>query len=140
MDSDQDIGRRIIALREHHGLSQTAFAESISTANNTLSEYESGARHLPLEKAKRICSRWGASLDWLVNGAVGQPGYELAAHYFPNLPKIELNARRVRPGWMRWGNEAPPPAEPDIIPPTEPQEPEGEGSLDIPAFLGRQSA
>jgi len=66
--------------------------------------------------------------------------YEIAEHYFPNLPKIELNARRVRPGWMRWGNEAPPPAEPDIIPPTEPQEPEGEGSLDIPAFLGRQSA
>jgi len=94
MDSDQDIGRRIIALREHHGLSQTAFAESISTANNTLSEYESGARHLPLEKAKRICSRWGASLDWLVNGAVGQPGYELAAKLGP-LPKIKSDGKEA---------------------------------------------
>jgi N6-adenosine-specific RNA methylase IME4 len=27
--------------------------------------------------------------------------------YFPSLPKIELNARRARPGWDVWGNEAP---------------------------------
>jgi N6-adenosine-specific RNA methylase IME4 len=33
--------------------------------------------------------------------------YEIAEKYFPNLPKIELNARRARPGWLRWGNEAP---------------------------------
>lgn len=33
--------------------------------------------------------------------------YELIEHYYPNLPKIELNARRARPGWDCWGNEAP---------------------------------
>ncbi len=33
--------------------------------------------------------------------------YEIAEKYFPNLPKIELNARRARPGWLSWGNEAP---------------------------------
>jgi N6-adenosine-specific RNA methylase IME4 len=27
--------------------------------------------------------------------------------YFPTLPKIELNARKARPGWDVWGNEAP---------------------------------
>jgi N6-adenosine-specific RNA methylase IME4 len=27
--------------------------------------------------------------------------------YFPNLPKIELNARRSREGWDSWGYEAP---------------------------------
>jgi N6-adenosine-specific RNA methylase IME4 len=26
---------------------------------------------------------------------------------FPDIPKIELNARRARPGWEIWGNEAP---------------------------------
>lgn len=26
---------------------------------------------------------------------------------WPNVPKIELNARQVRPGWDAWGNEAP---------------------------------
>jgi N6-adenosine-specific RNA methylase IME4 len=33
--------------------------------------------------------------------------YELIESYFPNLPKIELNARQRRPGWDAWGLEAP---------------------------------
>jgi N6-adenosine-specific RNA methylase IME4 len=28
--------------------------------------------------------------------------------HWPNTPKIELNARRARPGWARWGFDAPP--------------------------------
>jgi N6-adenosine-specific RNA methylase IME4 len=32
--------------------------------------------------------------------------YELIEGYFPNLPKIELNARRSRAGWDAWGYEA----------------------------------
>jgi N6-adenosine-specific RNA methylase IME4 len=37
-----------------------------------------------------------------------KPGwqYELIESYFPNLPKIELNARQRRPGWDAWGLEA----------------------------------
>ncbi len=27
--------------------------------------------------------------------------------HYPSTPKIELNARRARPGWVQWGNEAP---------------------------------
>jgi len=34
--------------------------------------------------------------------------YEMIEAYFPTLPKIELNARRARPGWARWGFDAPP--------------------------------
>jgi N6-adenosine-specific RNA methylase IME4 len=33
--------------------------------------------------------------------------YELIEAYFPSLPKIELNARRARPGWDTWGLDAP---------------------------------
>jgi N6-adenosine-specific RNA methylase IME4 len=33
--------------------------------------------------------------------------YELIESYFPNLPRIELFARRARPGWDVWGAEAP---------------------------------
>ena len=33
--------------------------------------------------------------------------YELIESYFPDVPKIELNARKARKGWDRWGNEAP---------------------------------
>ena len=36
-----------------------------------------------------------------------QWAYELIEDYFPNLPKIELNARARRPGWDAWGLEAP---------------------------------
>ncbi|SHE67176.1 N6-adenosine-specific RNA methylase IME4 [Kaistia soli DSM 19436] len=32
---------------------------------------------------------------------------EMIEAYFPNLPKIELNARRAQPGWDAWGLEAP---------------------------------
>jgi N6-adenosine-specific RNA methylase IME4 len=34
--------------------------------------------------------------------------YALIEAYFPTLPKIELNARKAREGWERWGLEAPP--------------------------------
>lgn len=33
--------------------------------------------------------------------------HEWLEQHFPNTPKIELNARRARPGWDLWGNEAP---------------------------------
>lgn len=33
--------------------------------------------------------------------------HELIEAYFPTLPKIELNARVARDGWVRWGYEAP---------------------------------
>lgn len=33
--------------------------------------------------------------------------YDLIETYYPDLPKIELNARKARVGWDRWGNEAP---------------------------------
>lgn len=36
--------------------------------------------------------------------------YEFAEFHFPNLPKLELNARRARPGWDAWGFEAPVPS------------------------------
>lgn len=39
--------------------------------------------------------------------------YELFETFFPHLPKIELNARRARAGWDRWGFEAPAAAEGD---------------------------
>lgn len=55
--------------------------------------------------------------------------HELAERLFPTLPKIELNARRARPGWDAWGAEAPPPppspspSPPPTPPPTPPPSP-----------------
>ncbi len=55
----------------------------------------------------------GTQIESLVDAAVGKHSekpekfYELIESYFPTLPKIELNARAVRPGWDAWGYEAP---------------------------------
>ena len=59
----------------------------------------------------------GTQIESLVDAAVGRHSekpvefYELIERYFPNLPKIELNARAERPGWDAWGYEAPSGAE-----------------------------
>jgi N6-adenosine-specific RNA methylase IME4 len=33
--------------------------------------------------------------------------YELIEQMYPELPKVELFARKARDGWARWGNQAP---------------------------------
>lgn len=48
-----------------------------------------------------------AVIDERVHSRKPERFYEIIEGYFPNLPKIELNARRARPGWDAWGNEAP---------------------------------
>jgi N6-adenosine-specific RNA methylase IME4 len=35
--------------------------------------------------------------------------HEIIERMYPELPKIELFARKARPGWRVWGNEVPPP-------------------------------
>jgi N6-adenosine-specific RNA methylase IME4 len=51
----------------------------------------------------------GEVLDSDMRGHSVKPDwqYELIEKFFPTLPKIELNARRSRPGWDSWGFEAP---------------------------------
>jgi N6-adenosine-specific RNA methylase IME4 len=64
--------------------------------------------------------------------------YELIEEYFPNLPKIELNARNARAGWDAWGNEAPVEScdetTGEITDTTQP----APDNLDIPQFLKRE--
>jgi len=53
----------------------------------------------------------GAAWASVVQAPVGKHSekpaifYEMIEGYFPNLPKIELNARQHRQGWTAWGNE-----------------------------------
>ena len=55
----------------------------------------------------------GEQFDSSIEASVGEHSakpekfYEIIEAYFPSLPKIELNARVARPGWVRWGYEAP---------------------------------
>jgi N6-adenosine-specific RNA methylase IME4 len=53
----------------------------------------------------------GTQFDSVINAPTAEHSekpdrfYEIIETYFPNLPKIELNARKVREGWDAWGNE-----------------------------------
>jgi len=63
--------------------------------------------------APAMGTQWGSVVDAPVGRHSEKPDafYELIEAYFPNLPKIELNARRARAGWDAWGLEAPTQAE-----------------------------
>ncbi len=59
--------------------------------------------------APAMGSQWASILDDPAGAHSAKPetAYRLIEEYFPNLPKIELNARSARPGWDVWGAEAP---------------------------------
>jgi N6-adenosine-specific RNA methylase IME4 len=70
--------------------------------------------------APALGTQWGSVIKAPVGEHSEKPAavYELIEAYFADLPKIELNARRARPGWDAWGLEAPEAAgEPAILRP-----------------------
>jgi N6-adenosine-specific RNA methylase IME4 len=91
----------------------------------------------------------GTQWHSLIEAAVGEHSekpasfHALIESYFPNLPKIELNARRARPGWTSWGLDAPAAArqitpEPCAVPVL--RSGIADDDLDIPAILRRKPA
>jgi N6-adenosine-specific RNA methylase IME4 len=65
--------------------------------------------------------------------------YEHAEYHFPNIPKIEINARRARAGWDRWGYEAPladdAEAKKAIYAPAKTSRGSDDAVLEVPNFL-----
>lgn len=59
--------------------------------------------------APAMGTQWASVIDASVGAHSEKPVifYKLIEAYFPNLPKIELNARANRKGWDAWGFEAP---------------------------------
>jgi N6-adenosine-specific RNA methylase IME4 len=59
--------------------------------------------------APAMGDQWGSIVDAAPLKHSQKPDWaiELIETYFPNLPKIELNARTARAGWDAWGLEAP---------------------------------
>jgi N6-adenosine-specific RNA methylase IME4 len=53
--------------------------------------------------------QWDSVIEAPVGKHSAKPDvfYKLIESYFHHLPKIELNARKARPGWDSWGLEAP---------------------------------
>jgi N6-adenosine-specific RNA methylase IME4 len=74
-------------------------------------------------RGKVPCPAMGDQFDSAIDAPKGEHSekpdfqYEIAERYFPNLPKVELNARRTRPGWIAWGFDAPCDVSRETIPP-----------------------
>lgn len=96
MDTDRDVARRLIAVREHFTLSQVAFAGKLHIAKNTLNGFETAKRPLTMETAKRIRQRFGVSVDWLLFGDVGQPSHDLVIQLGP-APEVEKDTAALQP-------------------------------------------
>lgn len=64
-------------------------------------------------RGKIPCPAMGTQFDSAISAPKGEHSekpdfaHEFAETFFPSLPKVEFNARRTRPGWIPWGNEAP---------------------------------
>lgn len=63
-----EINKRIKVLREHLGLTQTALAEKINRAPNTINQYEKG-KNIPDRTILDICNAFNANELWLRTGS-----------------------------------------------------------------------
>lgn len=100
MDTDPDIARRLVAVREHFEESQVDFAEKLNMAKNTLNGYETAKRPLTIEAARRIRDRFGISVDWLLFGDIGQPSHDLVIMLGP-APAIKSDAKKEKKAGKR---------------------------------------
>jgi N6-adenosine-specific RNA methylase IME4 len=111
--------------------------------------YWSRARHEHLligVKGDIPCPAPGTQFDSCLDAALGEHSakpdlfMEMIERYYPTLPKIELNARRARPGWTIWGNEAPEQTDEETGEVTEAAPMREADDLSIPPFLKREPA
>lgn len=93
-DSDQAVGRRIIALRNRANLQQQQLASQLNITKSTLSAYESGDRPLTMESARRLRRRFGVTVDWLMFGDMQATGTALMLSIGPE--PADTPAKKVR--------------------------------------------
>jgi transcriptional regulator with XRE-family HTH domain len=96
-DSDEAVGKRIIALRERAGLQQQQLAKQLHITKSTLNAYENGKRTLTTESAKRLRRRFGVTVDWLFFGDMQVPGRDLMIEIGPEPETaVPKKVRKVR--------------------------------------------
>jgi transcriptional regulator with XRE-family HTH domain len=83
-DSNEAVGKRIIALRELAGLQQQQLAKQLNMAKSTLNGYESGERPLTVESIRRLRHRFGVTVDWLLFGDMQVTGRNLMLEIGPD--------------------------------------------------------
>lgn len=62
------VGKRLEALRVHHGLSKAHFADSVAIDRTSYIRIERGEKPLKADMAFKIAERWGVTMDFLYRG------------------------------------------------------------------------
>lgn len=73
------INKRMKELRESNGLNKVEFAKVIDVTKSSITRYESGEMKPNLDVIKKICSKFGVTMEWLVNGKEENKPDEYAA-------------------------------------------------------------
>jgi len=79
------VGRRLTALRLHHGRTRADFAASVQIDATSYGRIEKGQKPLKAEMGFRIAERWGVSMDFLYRGRLTELPESLADSLMKNL-------------------------------------------------------
>lgn len=63
-----EVGQRLRITRQALDLSQKMCATRVGVGTSAWSQYESGARVLPIVIAERVCAKFGCDMNWLYSG------------------------------------------------------------------------
>lgn len=63
-----DIAKRLLAVRKSLKLTQAAFAARNGFNSTQYNNWEKGSRRIPIEKALKLCDRYGLTLDFIYRG------------------------------------------------------------------------
>lgn len=83
------VGLRLQRLREYHGLSAGAFADSVNIDRSTYSKLELGKRLVKADMAYAIAERWGVSMDFIYRGRLTELPHNLANALMPNRTQAD---------------------------------------------------
>lgn len=67
----EDIGKRLSVFRQHKGLHQPEFAESLGIPPRSYQNYELGIRELPSSVILRLIKEYSIDAQWLLTGTDG---------------------------------------------------------------------
>lgn len=79
------VGRRLAALRMHHGILAGHFADSVGIDRTSYGRIERGEKPLKAEMAFLIAERYGVSMDFLYRGRLTELPARLADSLMKNL-------------------------------------------------------
>ncbi|WP_118138626.1 helix-turn-helix domain-containing protein [Oceanicella sp. SM1341] len=74
----QDIGKRLMAVRNHFGLEQSQMATALGVSGSTYNNWETGLSRLSLDGAKRLREKYSVSLDYIYFGDISALATNLA--------------------------------------------------------------